>query len=485
MGLYGWSGGMRAGTRQDAVMDGMSAAIRPSDERARRRVMGPFGALGTTSRPSDVFESDAQLAAIWGHARFTEPELSSLAERHGTAQALAQGYARRSSDVFKALAGDFALALISREETVIAVDRIGTRSLVYVPVGDALVFASTLDALDAFPGVTREVDRQAIYDYVYFHMIPAPRTIYAGRQRLLPGTFLRWRNGSAETRSYWQMRFIEDQRRPFPELKAAFRSVLRESVRQAAADGPTGAFLSGGTDSSTIAGLLGDVTGEPARTYSIGFDAEGYDEMHYARVAAQHFKTRHHEYYVTPDDVVTAVPLIAQVHDQPFGNASAVPAFYCAKLAREDGIETLLGGDGGDELFGGNERYAKQYLYSLYSDLPRALRNYVIEPLAFLPPEVSIIGKAQRYMRNAVEPMPARYDNYNLVGRLGADNIFTAEFLDGVDLREPQREMANVYNSAHAGTLINRMLALDLKYTLADNDLPKVVRSCELANGRA
>ena len=203
--------------------------------------------------------------------------------------------------------------------------------------------------------------------------------------------------------------------------------------------------------------------------------------MEYARIAAKHFGTQHHEYYVTPDDVVTAIPKIATVHDQPFGNASAVPTFYCAKLAKSDGIDVLLGGDGGDELFGGNERYAKQHLYSLYSDLPKALRKGAIEPVAFLLPEIGIIGKAQRYMRNASLPMPLRYDNYNLLERLGPSNVFTDEFLATVNPQRPRTEMARIYHQAHAGTLINQMLALDFKYTLADNDLPKVTRSCELA----
>jgi asparagine synthase (glutamine-hydrolysing) len=169
------------------------------------------------------------------------------------------------------------------------------------------------------------------------------------------------------------------------------------------------------------------------------------------------------------------------VHDQPFGNSSAVPTYYCARLAKEDGVDTLLGGDGGDELFGGNERYAKQHLYSLYSDLPAVLRKGLLEPLMFLPPEVGIAGKVQRYMRNASLPMPARYDNYNLLERLGPEVVFTGEFLATVDRGQPPAQMAEAYRKAHAQSLLNRMLALDLKYTLADNDLPKVTRSCELA----
>jgi asparagine synthase (glutamine-hydrolysing) len=188
---------------------------------------------------------------------------------------------------------------------------------------------------------------------------------------------------------------------------------------------------------------------------------------------------------VTPADVAAAVPRIADIYDQPFGNSSVVPTYFCAKLAKEDGVEVLLGGDGGDELFGGNARYAKQHLYSLYSDLPRTLRKALIEPLAFLPPEIGIVGKVQRYIRNASLPMPARYDNYNLLERLGPANMFVPDFLATVDMQEPRTLLAQAYHGAHAGTLINRMLALDLRFTLADNDLPKVSRACELAGVEA
>ncbi len=484
-GLCGWFCGVRAGPSGPAAITAMTAAINRFDGSAARSAGADFGAvaIAATGGDADVFQSDEQLVAVWGHARFTDVELAELAQRNGIAHALARGYARKGTEVFAGLRGSFALAIMNghSSETVLAIDRMGTRPLCYSVAGGRLVFGSTLDAINAFPGISLEVDRQAIYDYVYFHMIPAPGTVHAGARRLLPGEYLSFGRGRAETGRYWEMRFIENERRSYVALKERFLSVLRDSVREAAVNGTVGAFLSGGTDSSTIAGILGEVSGEPARTYSIGFEAEGFDEMAYARITAQHFGTRHHEYYVTPDDVVAAIPRIAAVHDQPFGNASAVPTYYCARLARDDGVQTLLGGDGGDELFGGNTRYAKQYLYSLYSDLPAILRKGLIEPIAFALPEVSAIGKAQRYIRNASQPMPARYDNYNLLERLGAANVFTADFLDSVDPQRPQAQMARTWHQAHAGTLINRMLAFDLKYTLADNDLPKVQRSCELA----
>jgi asparagine synthase (glutamine-hydrolysing) len=455
-----------------------------STVRSASTVAGAAAAAGSSA---SVFQDEERLVAVWGHASFAAADLAALAQRSGVAHALAQGYSREGTGVLTGISGAYAIAILDGRggEAVLAIDRMGIRPLCYCVVADQLVFGSTLDAISAFPGSAAEIDRQAIYDYVYFHMVPGPRTIHAGRHRLLPGTFLLWRNGRAETRSYWEMHFAEDERRPLPELKKEFLAVLREGVREAARDRAVGTFLSGGTDSSTVAGMLGEVTGQPARTYSIGFEAQGYDEMQYARIAARHFGTRHHEYYVTPDDVVSAIPQIAAVHDQPFGNSSAVPTYYCAKLARNDGVDTLLGGDGGDELFGGNERYAKQYLYSIYSDLPNALRKGLIEPVLGLLPSVSLMGKAQRYVRNASMPMPARYDNYNLLERLGPAAVFTRDFLDAVDRELPPAQVTLAYNSAQASSLINRMLALDLKYTLADNDLPKVARSCELARVEA
>jgi asparagine synthase (glutamine-hydrolysing) len=280
------------------------------------------------------------------------------------------------------------------------------------------------------------------------------------------------------------MRFEEGERRPFEDLAREFRAVLEDSVRDAVGTGKVGAFLSGGTDSSTIAGLIGKVRGEPADTYSIGFDARGYDEMEYARIAARHFGTRHHEYYVTPEDIVAAVPKLAAIHDQPFGNSSAVPTYCCARFAGEDGVTQMIGGDGGDELFGGNARYAKQHLYALYDTVPRAARKLAIEPAVHvlgMGPRLPVLGKVVGYVNHARIPMPARLETYNLLQRLGIRTVLRDDFVDSIDVDEPLRLLDAAYSNPTAGSLINHMLALDLKFTLADNDLPKVTQSCELA----
>jgi len=483
-GICGWFDPNPGGS-SNADIAAMAATLARFDASEVRTMSAPWGAVALAAREAsgDLCQDGERLVVVHGGARISDARLSDLARQHGLARAIASGYAEKGAEILKLMAGSFSLAILdgAARKALLASDRMGTRSLCYAADARKLVFGSTLDAISAYPDSRRQIRRQALYDYVHFHVIPGPDTVYAGRARLEPGTFLTWDGGQRRAAPYWSCEFVEDEKRAFPALKEEFLALLRKSVADAAEHGSTGAFLSGGTDSSTVAGMLREVTGEAPRTYSIGFDAEGFDEVGYARIAARRFETRHREYYVTPDDVVSAIPRIAAVHDQPFGNASAVPTYYCAKLARDDGVDTLLGGDGGDELFGGNERYATQYLYSLYSDLPQPLRRAVLEPAVGLLPGVGIVGKARRYMAHASLPMPARYDHYNLLQRLGPETVFTSEFLGGVCRAAPAEQVERAYRSSNADSLINRMLALDFKYTLADNDLPKVVRSSELA----
>ena len=482
-GLCGWLSQREAASNDPSIIEPMARVLGRHDGVAARTASAKWGGIALASHPSDgaVFRDMHRLAAVWGDVTFKDVRMRSLAAERGVAAALSIGHAELGAGILDGLEGSFALAVLDvNGEALVAVDRMGVRPLCYALVGGSLVFGSTLDAINAFPGTSHEVSDQAVYDYVYFHAVPSPGTIYEEQRRLLPGTYLTFRRGAVETARYWQMPFDEHETRPVLELKADFVATLRESVRKWVGKGRLGAFLSGGTDSSTVTGMLRAVSQEAPRTYSIGFDAKGYDEMEYARTAARHFAARHKEYYVSPADVVAAIPRIAAVHDQPFGNSSSIPTYYCAKLAKADGIEIMLGGDGGDELFGGNSRYAVQYLYSLYGDLPAALRKGLLEPAAFALPE-ALAGKVQRYMRSASMPMPARYDKYNLVEHFGPAVIFTPDFLEKLDLEEPRSAMAATYREGRGASLINRMLALDLKYILADSDLPKVCRSCELA----
>ena len=269
----------------------------------------------------------------------------------------------------------------------------------------------------------------------------------------------------------------------FPALQAEFRGLLRDAVARQLDAGPAACFLSGGTDSSTVAGMIREATGQAAASYSIGFEAEGYDEMEYARIAARHFKTDHHEYYVTPADLVRSIADVAGAYDQPFGNSSALPAYYCAKVARADGVLKMLAGDGGDEFFGGNTRYAKQRIFGWYGAVPGVVRSGLLEPIfssktiAGLP----LLSKGASYIEQAKVPMPDRLQMYNLLRRVGAQTVLTPHFLNRVDQGGPAQHQREVWALAKADTELDRTLAFDWRYTLADSDLPKVCGTTRLA----
>jgi asparagine synthase (glutamine-hydrolysing) len=446
-------------------------------------VSEPGAALAATGRHPLVRKTGNLLIAWDGRFQFNDLRLARRAAEGGTLDVLAQEWRTAPALLCAAMHGSFVLAILdpASGDALLAVDRAATMPLWWMPTGGGLVFASSCDAIRAHTAL--EADPQALYDYVHCHVVPGPHSAYRGVQRLNPGEFLTLRGGGASVGTYWKMSFDEGAETSLDELQEEFRALLRASMGRAIVHaGEVGAFLSGGTDSSTMAGILSQVSGEPARTYSIGFRADGYDETAYARMAARHFATRHHEFYVTPADVLAAIPAVAEAFDQPFGNASALPAYYCARLAAADGIDTLVGGDGGDELFGGNERYAHQRVFELYHRLPFLLRAGLLEPAAAgLPAFLPLVRKARSYIAQSNTPMPARLDSNNLLACYGPEAVFTADFLARVDPLRPAREQEELYARCGAHTLVNRMLALDWKVTLADNDLPKVRGACALA----
>jgi asparagine synthase (glutamine-hydrolysing) len=323
-----------------------------------------------------------------------------------------------------------------------------------------------------------------VYEYIYFHVIPSPRTVYTGVQKLQPAHYLHFSDSGTRLVNYWNPDLdarsaTQDESVLAEELRDRLRVATRDADRACIA----GAFLSGGIDSSTVAGLRSELCDAPLRTYSIGFDAAGYDEIAYARIAAKCFQLDSREYYLTRNDVAETIDIVAQAYDEPFGNSSALPAYHCARLAREDGKEVLLAGDGGDELFAGNARYAKQSVFEHYTRVPRWVRDHVIEPMAFrlpAPLQIAPIRKLGSYVRQALVPLPERLESYNLLHMHPLDDIFEPSFLRSIDVESPARALRARWDDARTSSTLNRMLYLDWKFTLADNDLRKVTRMGEI-----
>jgi asparagine synthase (glutamine-hydrolysing) len=452
------------------------------------RLLGLLPAAGDPRSPDltapDVHRSGTVIVAIAGSPYWVGAD-AEVAKAPRFAEGVLAMYRRFGKQFLDRLHGSFALAIVDTQSrsAVLAVDRIGIERLTYRLLPGGLAFSTSAEALARLGGEAPAVRAQGLYDFLFSHMVPGPHTIFEGVMKLPPATCARFENGKLTLETYWRPEFVErggDERQLAEELHAA----LADAVRACRPNGHTGAFLSGGLDSSTVAGVLGKVIGGPADTFSMGFGVEGFDELRYARIANERFKARAHEYHVTPEDIVSVFERIAAAYDEPFGNSSAVPTFYCAKVAAEHGMKRLLAGDGGDEIFGGNERYSKQRVFEAYYLLPGFLRAGIIEPLARrIAPEHGFmpLRKFRSYIDQASLRLPARLETWNLVFRTPPDRLLAPDFIAAVDPQAPLRQMQKVYDAAPGNSTLNKMLYYDWYYTLADNDLRKVGTMCELA----
>lgn len=422
---------------------------------------------------------------VSGSIDWLDYKLADTQLKRGPGAALLQAYREHGRQLLALAGGRFALFVWdgAHRRGLVACDRFCQMPLYWAQAADGdLVFGPTATAVRDLLGGSAGLSDQAIFNYLYFHMVPGPATVFEGVGKLMAAHALVHEDGHWKASRYWEPEFREHQDASPGEAAEEMLGLLASSTARLADGADSGAFLSGGLDSSTVAGLLARHSPHP-KTYSIGFDADGYDEIAYARLASEHFDTDFNTYYVTPDDVVAELPTIAAAYDEPFGNSSALPAYFCARLAAADGRTRLLAGDGGDELFAGNERYAKQQVFERYALLPRWGRERLLEPLLhdLLPEGLPLVGKARSYIQQAKIPLPDRLQTYNFLNRFGVDNILDEGLRGAVDTGLPAQLDRDLYHHPRQASRLNRMLYLDWHHTLADNDLRKVNRMCQLA----
>lgn len=286
----------------------------------------------------------------------------------------------------------FALACWDRigRSLVLARDRFGEKPLYYGWSGGTLLFGSELGALGRYPGPRAEIDRDALALFLRFGYVPAPRSIFQGIAKLLPGTWLRVDPGKAgqdlEPVPFWSAAEAAAEARSRPiqreEAGAAVEDALRRSVAsRMVADVPVGAFLSGGLDSSLVVSLMQTQSSMPVRTFTIGFHESDYDEAKRAAAIARHLGTNHTELYVTPAEAQAVIPKLPRIYDEPFGDSSQIPVALVSELARRE-VTVALSGDGGDELFGGYTRYLAFERLRRVASAPRWLRHSAATLLA-------------------------------------------------------------------------------------------------------
>lgn len=443
---------------------------------------GPEGALATAG---------ALEVTIVGAPFWNDPELAARARAAGPAAAFLLAAQRHGADAFAHTDGAFAAAILDRDAPAlhIAIDRAGQHRLCHARTqGGGFAFASTAASLAEMSGVADDIDPLALQDYLHFYCIPAPRTVWRAVRKLLPAECLTFRDGEVKSRLYWRMPYGEAARTDLApgvwqeRLRSGLEAAMDRTLATCGEAG-VGSFLSGGLDSSTLTGLL--ARRRPGtKSFTIRFHDPRYDEGEFARIAAAAFPTDHRERHVVPEDVVAIMQRVAACTDEPYGNTSAIAAFHCAAAARDAGISVMIAGDGGDEIFAGNERYVSLARYDVYGRVPAPLRRFLLDPLLAprLLDRLPVLGKAHRLMRRYHMTLPERmFADYHPFRHFSREQVFGPALLETAAAYDPLKLAGDAFAAPDEGDSLQRMMALDLRLIIADNDLVKVNSMCGLA----
>ncbi|MFL6215164.1 MAG: asparagine synthase (glutamine-hydrolyzing) [Blastocatellia bacterium] len=388
-------------------------------------------------------------------------------------------YEEEGEQCVRRLRGMFAFAIYDKRhrKLFIARDRVGVKPLHYALVGDRLIFGSEIKSLLQHPLVPRAVNHEAISDFLSFSYIPDPHTAFRGIRKLPAGHTLTFKDGFLVTRSYWDFEYPEEAPEADVVSEAAYierlRELLAESVRiRLMSDVPLGAFLSGGIDSSTVVAMMTRAMDRPVQTFSIGFTESSHDELHYARIAAQHFETDHHEFIVTPD-VCRIVEEIVWHHDEPFADMSSVPTYIVSKMAREH-VTVVLSGDGGDELFAGYERYLVDRQRQKFERVPGFFRRNLMLPAARRLPS-HVYGK--NYLRNVSLDPGARYiDSISCFDEEKKQHLLSNDFRRSLARYNSTDKFIKLFAAPGSHERLDHLLYLDSKTYLPGDILTKVDR---------
>jgi asparagine synthase (glutamine-hydrolysing) len=372
--------GVALGFRRLAILDLSPAGHQPMASRSGRYIATLNGEI------YNFEELRRELDVPWRGHSDTEVMLAAF-DAWGVLEAL------------RRFTGMFAIAVWDRtlRQLRLIRDRMGVKPLYYGFMGNTFLYASELKALRRHPHFEGRIDRGALQLYLRSMYVPAPWSIYEGVFKLVPGTMLTFdpATRAIETTAYWSvrdavLRGLEHRfRGSEEEASHELEKLLRDAVRlRMVADVPLGVFLSGGVDSSLVTALMQAESAVPVRTFTIGFTEAAYDEAGYAAAVARHLGTNHTEQYLTPDDVVSVIPKLPSMYDEPFADSSQIPTHLVAQLARRH-VTVALSGDGGDELFGGYTRYfIGQKLFRRLAALPRSMRPALGRMLTSVPPRV-------------------------------------------------------------------------------------------------
>ncbi len=433
-----------------------------------------------------IFNSDGTLAIVFNgeiyNFRDVRAELETLGHQFRTnsdTEVIVHAYDEFGEECLDKLRGMFAFAIwdFSREELFIARDRVGKKPLFYAIASNGdFVFGSELKTILTHGGIELEVDTGALDAFLTFGYVPDEFCMIGGVKKLLPGHFLKVKHGRVTTQKYWDFDLRPSEvDRSDNDWAEMLIEQLREAVKiRLISEVPLGAFLSGGIDSSAIVALMAELSEKPVKTFSIGFREDSYDELKYARIAAKHFGTEHHEFVVTPD-LYDILDEIVWHFDEPFADQSSLPTFMLSKLAREH-VTVVLSGDGGDELFAGYERYSVDRRRNGFSRIPSFFRKGVLRRLSSFLPD-SAPGK--NYLYNvSLDPISRYIDSISPFNGPRKAKLYTSGFRSAMNgsCSYGARVFEEHANRPEAGEGLSKLLYLDSKTYLPADILTKVDR---------
>jgi asparagine synthase (glutamine-hydrolysing) len=390
-------------------------------------------------------------------------------------ETIVHAYEQWGKGAIPRLRGMFGLAIWNTKsrELLVARDRIGIKPMHYAVAGGRLYFGSELKSLLQAPDLPRDLDPDALDHYLSFLYTPRDGSIFKHVRKLPPGHLLTWRDGRLAIDRYWQMPASETFTGTEGDAVGQLREVLTDAVRShLVSDVPLGAFLSGGIDSSLVVGLMSEVSGSRVKTFSIGFDEPEFDELEPARRVAQHFGTEHHEFVVKPDGVSILDALVSHF-DEPFADSSAIPTWYVSEMARRH-VTVVLSGDGGDELFGGYDRYVphpRVVAFDRYS--PRALRRVAAIAAARLPHG----ARGRNFLRHVGRDEQGRY--LDAIRFFGADEkpaLLAAGLQRAISEPDPETRLARHFERFAHLPWPSQMMRFDAETYLPEDVLTKVDR---------
>ncbi|MDP8230823.1 MAG: asparagine synthase (glutamine-hydrolyzing) [Candidatus Gorgyraea atricola] len=395
---------------------------------------------------------------------------------HTDAETIIHLYEEKGIDCLNDLRGGFAFTIWDekKQRLFVARDRIGKKSVYYTYRNQTLIFASEIKAILKDPETSVEVNRGVVTDYLSYGYVPTPESMFKGIMKLPPAHFMIYEKGNIKIEKYWELDFSKKNRLSEPECCKRIMDLLEEATRiRMISDVPLGAFLSGGIDSSAVVYMMSKLSSKPIKTFSIGFEDREYSELKFARQIADRFGTEHKEYMVKPN-AIEVLPKLVWHYNEPYADSSALPSYYVAKMTRQE-VAVALNGDGGDECFGGYERFMAarfaEYLKIVPAPFLRAIAGRLPESLGLK----DFRTRLKRFLLMASKSYRERHYNWVSIFRDSEkEELFSGAFKDEIKDRDSFAYLDGAFDRCRSKDVVDKVMSADIRTNLLDDLLVKM-----------